>query len=91
MYIMEKALLLAIAITILFGIMKFIEMKYIDKKLKPLRDVIRDLVMVFASSFVCSFGVINYQHKLDDFLSIITNQSIAPQSTTQVFTGNPDF
>ncbi len=88
---MEKVLLLAIAITVLFGMMKFAEMKYLENKLKPLRDVIRDLVMVFGSSFVCAFGVINYQHKLDDFLSIITNQSIVPQTTTQVFTGNPDF
>lgn len=48
---MEKALFLAIGITIVFGIFKFLEMKYLDKHLKPLRDLVRDLVMVFLSSF----------------------------------------
>ena len=91
MYRMEKVLLLAIAITVFYGVMKFLEMKYIENKLKPLRDVIRDLVMVFGSSFVCAFAVIHYQNKLDDFLSIITNQSSLPPTATQVFTGNPDF
>ena len=89
---MEKIMLMAILTTILYGILKFAEMKYLENKLKPLRDIIRDLVMVFGAAFVCSFGVMNYQHKLDDFLSVITNQSSAvPQAATQVFTGNPDF
>jgi hypothetical protein len=88
---MEKILLLAAAITILFGIMKFVEMKFIDKKLKPLKDVVRDLVMVFFAAFVCSFGIINYGNKIDDFLNVITNKSTVQPETTQVFTGNPDF
>jgi hypothetical protein len=88
---MEKVLLLSIVITVFFGIMKFVEMKYLENKLKPLRDMIRDLVMVFGASFVCAFGLINYQHKFDDFWSVITNQNVLPETTTQVFTGNPDF
>lgn len=92
LYIMEKVLFLAVAITVVFGILKFIEMKYLDDKLKPLRDMVRDLVMVFFSAFVCSFGVIHYQNNFDDFLSIITNNSkLQPFTNTQVFTGVPDF
>ena len=90
-YIMEKVLILAITITVAFGVLKFAEMKYLENNLKPLRDIIRDLVMVFGASFVCAFGLINYQHKFDDFWSVVTNQSISPESTTQVFTGTPDF
>jgi hypothetical protein len=88
---MEKALFLAIGITVLFGLLKFVEMKYLEKHLKPLRDVVRDLVMVFLSSFVCSFGVLNYQTKIDDFLSILTNTSVLKPDNTQVFVGMPDF
>jgi hypothetical protein len=89
---MEKVLVLAISITILFGVMKFVEMKYLDCKLKPLKDVIRDLVMVFGSSFVCSFGLVHYQQTFDDFLNVITNTSHSPIiATTQVFTGAPEF
>jgi predicted nuclease of restriction endonuclease-like RecB superfamily len=88
---MEKALFLAIGITVIFGLLKFLEMKYLEKHLKPLRDVVRDLVMVFLSSFVCSFGVLNYQTKIDDFLSILTNTSVLKPDNTQVFVGMPDF
>ena len=88
---MEKALFLAIGITIVFGILKFLEMKYLDKHLKPLRDVVRDLVMVFLSSFLCSFAVLHYQTKIDDFLSILTNTSSLKPDNTQVFVGTPDF
>lgn len=88
---MEKALFMAILICVLFGILKFLEMKYLDKHLKPLKDVIRDLVMVFLSAFGTSFLFIYHQHKIDDFLSVLTNTSSIKAETTQVFTGMPDF
>lgn len=88
---MEKALFLSIAIVIAFGIFKFLEMKYLDKHLKPLRDVVRDLVMVFLSAFLCSLGLLQYQDKVDDFLSVITNTNTMKPEQTQVFTGIPDF
>ena len=88
---MEKALFLAIGITIVFGILKFLEMKYLDKHLKPLKDVVRDLVMVFLSPFLCSMGVLHLQTKIDDFLSILTNTSSLKPDNTQVFVGTPDF
>lgn len=88
---MEKALFLSIAIVVAFGIFKFLEMKYLDKQLKPLRDVVRDLVMVFVSTFVSALAYIQYQNKFDDFLSVITNTNVMKPEQTQVFTGLPDF
>jgi hypothetical protein len=88
---MEKALIMSIIICVLFGILKFLEMKYLDKHLKPLRDVIRDLAMVFCASFASAFVFLYYQNKIDDFLSILTNTNMLKAETTQVFTGMPDF
>lgn len=88
---MEKALILAIVISVLFGLLKFVEMKYLDKKMKPLRDVVRDLVMVFGASFGASFVFLYYHDKIDDFLSVVTNTNHLKAETTQVFTGIPDF
>jgi predicted nuclease of restriction endonuclease-like RecB superfamily len=88
---MEKALLLSVVITILFGVLKFLEMKYLDKKLKPLRDVVRDIVMVFSASFASSMALLHFQDKIDDFLSVITNTNVMKAEHTQVFTGVPDF
>jgi hypothetical protein len=88
---MEKVLLISIIITAIFGLLKFIEMKYIDRHLKPLKEIIRDIFMVFLASFGSLFVLLNYQHKLDDFLSVVTNTAMIKPDTTQVFTGIPDF
>ena len=88
---MEKALFLSVVVVVIFGVLKFLEMKYLDKHLKPLRDVVRDLVMVFLSAFLCSMGLLQYQDKVDDFLSVITNTNTMKAEHTQVFTGIPDF
>ena len=88
---MEKVLLMTIVICVLFGIIKFLEMKYIEKNLKPLKEILRDLVMVFASSLVSIFIFFHYQNSIDDFVSVLTNTSHLKSETTQVFTGVPDF
>jgi hypothetical protein len=88
---MEKALFLSVVVVVIFGVLKFLEMKYLDKHLKPLRDVVRDLVMVFVSTFVSALAYIQYQNKFDDFLSVITNTNVMKPEQTQVFTGLPDF
>lgn len=89
--IMEKALALAFLISAVFGIMKFLEMKYLEKKTKPLKEIVRDVLMVLLASFGCSFVFLYYQNKIDDFLSVVTNTSNLKAETTQVFTGMPDF
>lgn len=88
---MEKVLFISLILTGTFGILKFLEMKYLEKQLKPLKELIRDLFMVFVASFGCLFVFFNYQHKLNDFFSVVTNNTIIQPETTQVFTGIPDF
>ena len=88
---MEKVLLISSIITAIFCLLKFIEMKYLDRQLKPLKDIIRDIFMVFLASFGSLFILLNYQHKLDDFFSVVTNTTMIKPETTQVFTGVPDF
>jgi hypothetical protein len=88
---MEKVFLLAFALTILYGILKFVEMKFIEREIKPLKEIVRDLILVFSSSFLVFYVFIQYQTKVDDFFSIVTNTNILNPDTTQVFTGSPDF
>lgn len=88
---MEKVLLITIVITVVFGIFKFLEMKYLERHMKPVKELIRDIFIVFLASFTCLFIALNYQHKLDDFLAVVTNTSVIKPDTTQVFTGTPDF
>ena len=43
---MEKLLIISALIALMFFILKMLEMKYIDKEMKPLKNVIRDSVFV---------------------------------------------
>lgn len=89
---MEKAILFAICVTILFVLLKAIELKFIEKDVKNnLKYAMRDTIMVFGSAIVGGFVFLQYQGQLDEFFSVITNSKKINPSKTQVFTGTPDF
>jgi hypothetical protein len=88
---MEKAFVLSLAICVIYFLLKYAEMRYLEKKVRPLRESVRDVIMVFMSAFVCSFGFIHYRNKIDDFVAVITNTNILKAENTQVFTGLPGF
>ena len=88
---MEKAFVLAVVICVLYSIVKYLEMRYLEQKIKPLREIVRDVLMVFVSSFVCSFVFIYNKNKIDEFFAVVTNTNILKPENTQVFTGVPGF
>lgn len=53
---MEKPLLLTIVIGILFFFTKIAESKYIHKKQEPMKNIVRDTLIVTACAFVVLFA-----------------------------------
>jgi hypothetical protein len=88
---MEKVILFATLVTILFGLFKFVEMKYIDEEMKPMKLVIRDVVIVFGSAILGGYAFILNSTYIDELFSVVTNTNILNADSTQIFTGNPDF
>jgi hypothetical protein len=88
---MEKILIVSITISVLFGIFKFIEMKYIDEEIKPMKIFIRDIVLVFTSAFACSYVIFHFDKNITDFFAVVTDTPSFLPDTTQVFTGEPSF
>jgi len=90
---LDKVLLISTFITLIFCLFKFIEMKFIDKQLKPVKHVIRDSAYVFGSSLIGVFVFLNMNTSFKDFMNVITdNKNIDVTSgTTQIFTGEPGF
>lgn len=70
-------------VSIIFLIIKFIEMRFIEKENKPLKFLIRDAILVYFS-VVCGFLIIEQVQPVmeDGFVS---------NSSTPVFTDNPGF
>jgi multisubunit Na+/H+ antiporter MnhB subunit len=88
---MEKILIFTIGITVLYCVFKFIEMKYIEKEIKPLKLFVRDVIMVFSSSFISCYILLNYDKNITDLFAVVTDTKIFQPENTMIFTGAPEF
>ena len=79
---MDNIFIIAAIISVIFIIVKFIEMRFIEKEPKPLKLLIRDALLVY-------FSVISGYFILEQLKPII--QDGGSISTPQVFTDNPSF
>ena len=70
---MEKLLVLSLVISVLYVFTKIVEMKYVDKQMKPFKFVLRDSVVVFLSSFVGLFFGIMLLGNVSVFMYVMTN------------------
>lgn len=88
---MEKLLVFALVITTVFSVFKILEMKYLEKDMKPLKFVIRDAVIVFISSFATLTVNSMFGGNVQDFMNVLTDTKTLDAASTQVFTGEPGF
>ena len=77
---MENIFLVAGIIAVVFLIVKFIEMRFIEKENKPLKLLVRDTILVYICSIMGLFII-------DQLNPVINVDNVAPA----VFTDNPTF
>lgn len=80
---MVNIFMIALIIAIVFLVIKFIEMRFIDKESKPLKLLIRDTLLVYLS-VVAGYFI------LEQLKPVIQNGS-GTIINTPVFTDNPGF
>ena len=90
---MEQVFIIAITTVVLFSVIKIIETKYLDKNgdKKPLKLIVRDVIIVFASSMAAAFVYFTFQNSIRDFFNIVTETPTLNTATTQIFTDAPGF
>lgn len=90
---MEKEFIGALLITILFGLIRFVEMKYFDNEITPLKFFVRDVVKVFLSALVGLFIFLQFNGPLTDFINTITNNppTLNTSIPLPIFTDDPGF
>ena len=81
---MSSIFVIAAVISIVFLLVKFIEMRFVDKENKPLKFLIRDTLLVY-------FSVVSGHFNLEQLKPVIQAGENVMISSTQVFTGNPEF
>ena len=79
---MENAFIYATIISITFFIIKFIEMRFINRETKPLKVLFMDSLIVFICSILAQFVFEQFDN---------TKELINSSEPTQVFTGKADF
>lgn len=79
---MKNIFIIAAIISVIFFIVKFIEMRFIEKENKPLKLLIRDTLLVY-------FSVVMSNFILEQLDNSINNNDVS--KVTPVFTDNPGF
>jgi hypothetical protein len=78
----NKMFIISTIISVIFLIVKFIEMRFIDKENKPLKFLIRDAILVYFS-VICGYLILEQ-------LKPMMEEGLM-SSSTPVFTDNPGF
>ncbi len=94
-------LILSVVISVIYGVMKGLEIKYIDGgELPPLKNMVRDAVIVFSSAFASIFLYSQIGENAGNFLGGVGfdlgsltgfGGSSSSGPGTQAFTGEPGF
>ena len=79
---MASVFVISAVISIIYFIIRFIEMRFVDKEAKPLKFLIRDALLVYVSVIMGHFILSQLKPIIQEGGAI---------SAPQVFTGNPEF
>lgn len=85
--------IVAFFITLLFALVKFGEYKFLQKEKEktPLKDIVRDLLIVLVSSLAGSYIYFSFQDSINEFFNVVTDSKVLNNAATQVFTDKPAF
>lgn len=82
---MDNPFILAALISFFYLLIKFGEMRLIEKENKPLKIIIKDMFLVY---FSCVIGIFSIQQISEEGLSIFSDDK---KPVAAVFTNSPDF
>lgn len=88
---MDNLFLFAVFTTIVFCLLKLVQMKYLDKEFKPLKVMFRDATIVFMSAIVAAYGFFFMRGSISDFFNVVTENKMLHTDATQIFTDAPGF
>jgi hypothetical protein len=87
---MESIVSIVLVTTIFYIVVKTIDMKYVKKEMKPLKEMMRDAAVVSISSGIAVFSVMTLNKPVGGFFDAITEKTAIP-AAANVFTGDPGF
>ena len=80
---MDNIFLIAGIISVIFFLVKFLEMRYVDKESKPIKYLIRDTLVVYISVITGNF--------IYEQVTPVLEETVKTQSTPVAFTDEAPF
>lgn len=80
---MSNIFLAAAVVSVVYFVAKFMEMKYVDKEMKPIKVLFRDVLLVYVSVLVGFFVI--------DQLNPVVQETLHSVTTPMAFTDTPPF
>jgi len=80
---MENIFVVAAIISVIFFIVKFLEMRFVDKESKPLKLLVRDTLVVYVSIIAGNF--------VYEQVTPAISENVVGTSAPIAFTDNPPF
>jgi|TARA_R110002073_G_scaffold210926_3_gene371323 hypothetical protein len=77
---MDKVFVNAGVIAVVYSLIKFVEMRMILKEARPIKELLRDTIMVYVSAIAGMF-----------IIEQMGTVSMTGKNSTNVFVGNPEF
>ena len=86
---MESIITLAALISIIFFIIKFLEIKFLNKENKPIKELVVDTIIVFVSCILSL--VLSEQFSILKDIPFISKNNPISNNQLQAFSSSPDF
>lgn len=83
--------LFAVYTAIIFCVLKIAEMRFVDGEVKPLRDLVREIIVVGGSALMASYGYSFTSKYFSEFINFITENKIVQMDSPEIFTDVPAF
>ena len=87
---MDSIVSIVLTTTVFYIVVKIIEMKFIQKEMRPMKELMRDSPVVALSCGVAVFSVMTLNKPVGGFIDAITEKTAIP-AAANVFTGDPGF
>ena len=87
---METVISIIVFSTFLFILVKMIDMKFVQKEMKPIKEIVRDAFISGLSVAVAAFAVLTMNKPIAGFFDAITEKQVLT-AQAPVFTDNPGF
>ena len=87
---MDSIVSIVLSTPVFYIVVKIIEMKFIQKEMRPMKELMRDSAVVALSCGVAVFSVMTLNKPVGGFIDAITEKTAIP-AAANVFTGDPGF